>query len=250
MSNPYKLVFSKILFGLMVLTSGSSIAWGLERDSTRSIPPSNSVADSIRKTAECDSLQVYYALHINKDSFVATILESSADTISLIASCPEANIAVLQAVWPSVDIDSSDLERVMWLSSNVRDTRIEQLMVGIVKDKTKPIIVRQASIRVLISYVENRTGGIKRVPVDTSDTGSSEVRWYTYQRTFEETGVKQVNGKQPLSSDFRKRMERMFYQLAMAVPPDNQGWFSDNERRIMYRTFRDAMSYFESAPRM
>lgn len=249
MANPYRWGWQKIIIGLIVLTPGASVVWGQEQDSSYSRLSKDSIADTIRKSTECDFLQDYYTLHIKEDDFVASILKSNVDTISLIASCPEANISVLQATWPSVAEDSSDLDRIMWLSSSVRDTRIENLMVGILKDNTKPIVVKQAAIRVLISYVENRVGGIKRVPIDTSDTVAREPRWYTYPRTFTAAGIKQIDGKQPLTSDFRKRMERMFYQLAMSIPPDSQGWFSDNEQRIMYKSFRDAMPYFESAPR-
>lgn len=234
---------SILCIGLALSFTAFQILHGQDSTATISHELSDSVPDSVRLlNARCDTI----AADITRDGFGAMVVRAS-DSVKMLARCPNAAAKVVSNAWKTVTVDSAELSTLMWLSVSVRDRRIEDAAVANLKDKSRPVLVRRAILRVLIGYLENDVGVLKRVKRDSSDT-TTAVRWYVGFLSFAELDVHQIDGAEPFKHlAYRQRMLKTIYELAMAASPDDRGYFRNPDDRDMYGSLRQ--TFYRFTPR-
>jgi hypothetical protein len=121
--------------------------------------------NSVRIRDECRAAQ-----QLVRSASLAHIDSASVTTLYTVGRCRETAGATLPAIWQSFSGATPDpraLEALMNASSETSDARTASVLIAIASDKSKPALVREASLVVLATYIRPDLHGIlesSRVP--------------------------------------------------------------------------------------
>jgi hypothetical protein len=122
--------------------------------------------------------------------------------------CDESGPPALAALWRRLSDDRTELGRVTYKTSSLRDQRLLDAMVATARDRSRPTLVRLATFQVLMSYFDTATymplEDLERPPVGSP---------LSFQFDFVAE-----DGAQPLSASAPDTILAVLHELAAGDP--------------------------------
>lgn len=210
-------------------------------DSVKAVAPNELTSPEIRQ--RCEALAEFLRSALPTKPTPGKAINISPDSILPLSRCNVSAGKVLPTIWRHAVSDSAMLTNLMIASVSVKDRRIEDTLVAILFDRTRPARVRIGALYTLRGYEEKTVGYVSLVPPTLKRSSDGTVivdttvpkRWIVLPRNFG-SNVQQIEGVESLGPKYFVRYKANVLKLVNTLYPDEKGRFrTEGDEEVYFR---------------
>lgn len=151
----------------------------------------------------------------------------AAWAMDMIRNCPDEGPAVLASSWAELQADSSRAETLADASSYIRDSRLADAALAVLRDDRRPDAVRLAGLVLLVRYLEPDAGlAVSMLVPPRGWTPGRAVRRFIGGRSTHP--LRQTRGTVPLRSGLKDELREVLQALAVRDPSERMRYVAES----------------------
>ncbi len=203
----------------------------------------------------CETLTAFLRSALPAKPTPGKAIDIPPDSILPLSRCNVSAGKVLPTIWRHAVSDSALLANLMIASVSIKDRRIEDTLIAILFDRTRPARVRIGALYTLQGYEEKTVGYVSVVPpkMKRSSDGTIIVdttvpkKWIVLSTNISAFNIQQIEGVESLGPKYFTRYKANVLKLVNTLYPDEKGRFRTDGDEDVY--FRAKSIYEEYLPR-